>query len=330
MLQAKVDRSRIVIETDHLAAVVETEGYTSGVKAGSFVDKRTGARDLGFGLSIVDFLLEPSTLDRMNEPGQYDIAPAQPLHGRIPKRYVEGPQICTQAKKLPFEIVRGTDFLAVKLWYKYHKPYPPYQAGSRWAQILVFPENRRYFFSADRVTSVNDHPALILRIDMPGHLKHKRGDTFEQIHLSYIGNIPSSAFHADFGPDAKFLYRRDERRPLERMIRGYQVRLDGRPGPWLAGITLEPADVWEAWCHQRGYVCMIEEIGGRPVRAGQTFGACYCIGWFDHVEEIEATAATYRGWSGLGLLGPTDKPTQFVGLAQHQLPPVRPIPANPV
>ena len=33
-------------------------------------------------------------------------------------------------------------------------------------------------------------------------------------------------------------------------------------------MTLNPADVMEAWCHERGYVCLIEEIGGRPIKAG--------------------------------------------------------------
>ena len=46
-------------------------------------------------------------------------------------------------------------------------------------------------------------------------------------------------------------------------------------------MTLNPDDVYQAWCHQRGYVCMIEELGGRPTRPGDTFGACYLIGWFD-------------------------------------------------
>ncbi len=49
----------ISIETDRLLAEVHTEGYVSGVKSGTLVDKATGARDLGHGLDIVDFLLEP-------------------------------------------------------------------------------------------------------------------------------------------------------------------------------------------------------------------------------------------------------------------------------
>ena len=50
--------SRILFETKHYRAAVATAGYVSGVVGGSFVDIKTGAHDLGFGLGIVDFLLE--------------------------------------------------------------------------------------------------------------------------------------------------------------------------------------------------------------------------------------------------------------------------------
>ena len=33
--------------------------------------------------------------------------------------------------------------------------------------------------------------------------------------------------------------------------------------------------VHEAWCHERGYVCMILEFGGRPI-----------VGYFDSIEEM--------------------------------------------
>ena len=47
------------------------------------------------------------------------------------------------------------------------------------------------------------------------------------------------------------------------------TRRPARTGPWLLGMTLDPAIVSEAWCHQRGYVCMIEEFGERPIKAGE-------------------------------------------------------------
>jgi hypothetical protein len=55
------NRDEIRIETDVLEAAVRKRGYVSGVAAGSLLDKRTGARDAGFGLDIVDWLMEPGS-----------------------------------------------------------------------------------------------------------------------------------------------------------------------------------------------------------------------------------------------------------------------------
>src|SRR5206468_5765709 len=117
--------------------------------------------------------------------------------------------------------------------------------------------------------------------------------------LSYLKEpfIPASAFKANFGPDEKFLYRRgaDGRAVPERMIRAYQVKQNGQPGPWLAGMTLEPGEVCEAWCHQRGYVSFIQELHRRPVKQGETFGAAYVVGWFDDVNEMNNVYDQFKG-----------------------------------
>lgn len=76
-----------------------------------------------------------------------------------------------------------------------------------------------------------------------------------------------------------------------RMIQAYQTT----SGAWLAGMTLKPDSVSEAWCHQRGYVCFIQEIGGVPVKIGEPFGAAYVIGWFDDVAEMEAVYDAHKG-----------------------------------
>ena len=114
MLNYHVDGPTIHIETDALRAQICTEGYVSGVAAQTLVDKQTGAHDLSFGLSIVDFLLEPGT-DEPNEPHPYRWG--DEVHGNIPKRYVELPQICTQARKLTFEVTQADTFVAVRHWY---------------------------------------------------------------------------------------------------------------------------------------------------------------------------------------------------------------------
>jgi hypothetical protein len=64
-------------------------------------------------------------------------------------------------------------------------------------------------------------------------------------------------------------------------------------------MTLAPGAVHEAWCHQRGYVCMIEEIGGRPTRAGETFGAAFIVGYFDSIEEMHEVYDRHAGATGL-------------------------------
>jgi hypothetical protein len=188
--------------------------------------------------------------------------------------------------------------VTVRQWFHYQEATYGRKPGSRWEQTLVFREGSRYFLAADKIASVNDVEQLILRIDMPGHLKHDRGDSFERIYLSYEGETPSSDFADDFPPDARHLYQRRPGAIPARMIRAYQVRLAGRPGPWLAGMTLDPEVVSEAWCHQRGYVCFIQEIGGRRVREGETFGASYVVGWFEDVEEMERVYDAERAAAG--------------------------------
>jgi hypothetical protein len=145
-------------------------------------------------------------------------------------------------------------------------------------------------------SSVNEVDDLFYRIDMPGHIRHKQGDTFAQVYLSYHDKpIPASAFFEDFAPDARFLYQRTEGKVPQRMIRAYQVKVDGKPGPWLAGMTLDPAAVSEAWCHQRGYVCFIQELHRGKVKAGESFGAAYVVGWFDDVGEMEKVYDRHKG-----------------------------------
>ena len=241
MATAQRDGSILRIETDHYHAAVQTEGYVSGVVGGSFVDKSTGACDQSFGLCIVDFLLEPGYDDDSTPPAvQYQWGDF--VHGQIPKRYVELPQICTQARQLSTEVVEGNGFIAVRQEFTWTVARPPYNPGSHWEQWLVFPNGVRWFIACDRINSVNTVDALILRIDMPGHIRHDSGDTFEQIYLSYHGCIPSQTFLENFPPDVRFLYRRSEDNVPQRFIRAYQLR----NGLWLAGMTLEPSAGYEA------------------------------------------------------------------------------------
>ncbi len=290
-LQVEETADYVQIDTDALQARIRKRGYVSGIAGGSLLDKKTGARDRGFGLHIMDFLLAPGWRDDgyLRDPK---------VHGNLPKHYVEGPQICTQAKELKPEVIRGKGFIAVRLRYTFHQPGQGYRAGSTWEQTLLFQPGVRYVLSSERITSVNDVDALFYRIDMPGHIRHQGGDTFLQVYLSYHDKpIPAVAFQENFAPDARYLYQRQEGKVPERMIRAYQVSLGGKPGPWLAGMTLDPGAVSEAWCHQRGYVCMIQELHRKPVKAGEAFGATYVVGWFDDVAEMTRVYDRYKGKS---------------------------------
>lgn len=292
-MRVRETEDAVQIDTDLLQARVNKKGYVSGTAQASLLDRQTGARDVGFGLHIMDFLLAPGWRDD-------DYGRDKALHGDLPKHYVEGPQICTQARKLEPVIVRGKDFVAVKLRYRFHKPGKGYKAGSTGEQTLFFQNGKRYFLSSEAITSVNEVDNLFYRIDMPGHVKHKNGDSFAQVYLSYHGTIPAKEFAKDFAPDDRFLYQRGKKVP-RRMIRAYQLKRDGKPGPWIAGMTLDPAAVSEAWCHQRGYICFIQELHGKPVKKGETFGAAYIVGYFDDIADMEKTYDRYKGVTGIAV-----------------------------
>ena len=297
------DNNVIRIETPELSATVRKADYVTGVAGGSLLDRKTGFRDVGFGLDIVDWIMEPGSdkayRDKLDKELVYNYDNS--YHGKRAKRSIEGPQICTQVPRLKPELIVGADFAAVRQSYRYTTAAPGKKTGSKWTQVMVFPKGKRYFLSMDRIDAVNDSDAMFLRLDMPGHIKHNKGDTFSEIYLSYHGTIPAKEFLADFMPEEKFHYLRERDKAPERFIRAYRVRdlKTGKAGPWLAGMTLEPSVVYEAWCHQRGYVCMIEEFGGRPIKAGQSFSAAFVVGWFDSVEEMHQVYDQYKGHTGL-------------------------------
>lgn len=63
IIQVKETDEYVQIDTDAQQAKIRKKGYVSGIAAGSFLDKKTGSRDLGFGLHIMDFLLAPGWQD---------------------------------------------------------------------------------------------------------------------------------------------------------------------------------------------------------------------------------------------------------------------------
>jgi hypothetical protein len=320
------DRS-IKIETDKLEAVIPKKNpkqWMTGIEKGSFLDKTTGFREAGDGLMVIDWLMEPGSdetwADKViatdgNGVGRYtwhanETDPARKSYARMAhgsthrKRMVEGPQLCHRMKPVKPEVIRGKDFVAVQTTYRFEYAAPGRKAGSRWTQLIVFPKGERFFVLMDKIDSANDSKEMFLRNDTPGCVRHVKGDTFSEIYLSYLSGpkglrIPSREFFTPFPPDAKFGYRRDTHEKPEHFIRAYHLRdkKTGKDGPWLAGLTLEPSVVYEAWCSQRpgDIIVMIEEVHGKPVKAGGSFSAAHVVGFFDSVEQMHKVNDRYKG-----------------------------------
>lgn len=325
------DDRAIKIETDKLEAVIPKKNpkqWMTGIEKGSFLDKATGFREAGDGLMVIDWLMEPGSDEDWSDktiakdgnglgrytwytngadPARRDYALM--AHGSSHrKRMVEGPQLCHRMKPVQPVVIRGKDFLAVKTTYKFEYAAPGRKAGSRWTQLIVFPKGKRYFVLMDKIDCVNDGKEIFLRNDTPGCVRHVKGDTFSEMYLSYLSGpkgvrIPASEFFEPFPPDLKFGYRRDTHKTPDHFIRAYHLRdkKTGKAGPWLAGLTLEPSVVYEAWCSQRpgNIIVMIEEIHGKPVKAGESFQAAHIVGYFDSIEEMHEVYERYKGHTGL-------------------------------
>jgi hypothetical protein len=331
-LKVTEDDRAIKIETDKLEAVIpkkDPKQWMTGIEKQSFLDKTTGFREVGDGLMVIDWLMEAGSdedygdkvfakdghgvgryLWHTNETTEATKAHALNAHGKTQrKRMVEGPQLCHRMKPVQPEVIRGKDFVAVKTTYKYEYAAPGRKAGSQWTQLIVFPMGERFFILMDKIDSVNDSKEMFLRNDTPGCVRHVKGDTFSEMYLSYASSskqpaIPSSEFFAPFAPDEKFNYRRDKDKTPERFIRAYHLRdkKTGKDGPWLAGLTLEPSVVYEAWASQRlnnDIIVMIEEIHGKPVKAGESFSAAHIVGWFDDIEAMNKVYDRHKGHTAL-------------------------------
>ena len=321
------DDRRIRIETAELEAAIpkrDPKQWMTGIEKGSFVDRKTGFREAGDGLMVVDWLMEAGSDESYsgsviaddghgvgryrwheNEPDPGSREYAILSHGcSNRKRMIEGPQLCHRMKPVQPDVTRGRDFIAVRTRYRFEYAAPGRNTGSRWTQLIVFPRGERFFMLMDRIESVNDSPEMFLRNDTPGCVRHTRGDSFSEIYLSYLSGtqglrIPSSEFSDPFPPDRKFGYRRDLNRTPDHFIRAYRLRdpATGADGPWLGGLTLDPSVVYEAWCSQRpgDIIVMILEMHGRPVKAGDTFSAAHIVGYFDSIEEMRAVYDRYKG-----------------------------------
>ena len=251
------------IETDALSAVVRKQGYVSGIAAGSLLDKKTGAHDLGFGLHVMDFLLAPGWRDDGYERDrQAPRRPAQALRRRAADLHAGqavargGDRAATASS--PCAAALHLHPARRRLQGRLHLGADPRLP----ARCALRPRR------AERITSANDVDDLFYRLDMPGHIRHgrkdarggqggKAGQGGEPVppdlpELSGEGSggrkegkegkeggsgegtstgtfIPASEFDEDFAPDAKFLYRRNDAAVPQRMIRAVPGEPRRRP-----------------------------------------------------------------------------------------------------
>ena len=327
------DENGIKIETDKIEAIIPKKNpkhWMTGIAKGSFVDKTTGFHEIGDGLMVIDWLMEAGSdadwADKVIAPdgngvGRYswfenETDPKRReytllAHGSSNrKRMVEGPQLCHRMKPVQPSLIKGKDFIAVKTSYKYEYAAPDRKAGSQWTQWIVFPKGERFFVLMDKIDTVNDSKEMFLRNDTPGCVRHEKGDTFSEIYLSYLSGpkgvrIPSSEFLTPFPPDLKYGYRRDTHKTPEHFIRAYHLKdkATGKDGPWIAGLTLEPSVVYEAWCSQRpgNIIVMIEEIHGKSTKAGESFSAAHIVGFFDTIDEMHKLYEKHKGHTALSV-----------------------------
>ncbi len=137
---------KITIVTPQLEAAINKKGYVTGVAGGSFVDKQSDFHDAGFGLDIVDWIMEGGSDEayRGQLPKEMIYQFGNAYHGKTPKRSIEGPQICTQAKELSPHVIRGKDFVAIKTAWNYRTAAPGKKTGSKWALLhLQRPDHQR-------------------------------------------------------------------------------------------------------------------------------------------------------------------------------------------
>jgi hypothetical protein len=111
------DDRAIKVETDRLEAVIpkrDPKQWMTGIEKGSFLDKATGFREVGDGLMVVDWIMEPGSdaawADKVFAPdgngvGRYtgyenETDPARRSYALMAhgsshrKRMIEGPQLC--------------------------------------------------------------------------------------------------------------------------------------------------------------------------------------------------------------------------------------------
>src|SRR5882757_9907647 len=60
-IRVEETEQKITLSTPQLDAAINKKGYVTGIAGGSLIDKQTGFGDAGFGLDIVDWIMQPGS-----------------------------------------------------------------------------------------------------------------------------------------------------------------------------------------------------------------------------------------------------------------------------
>ncbi len=131
----------IQLSLPHLEAAIRKKGYVSGVKANSLLDRRTGFRDIGFGLDIVDWIMERGATRRIAASSTRNLCTSSATRttGRPPNGPSKGRKSARRRRCSTRACCGEKTSLAVQQKFNYRTAAPGKNTGSLWEQTLVFP-----------------------------------------------------------------------------------------------------------------------------------------------------------------------------------------------
>ena len=209
---------------------------------------RPGSATPGFGLDIVDWIMEPGSDEAYRDqlPGDLPYV----FNNLVPRQAAQAQHRgaadlhAGEGARRRAVITRQGLRRGRRRTTRYTLAAPGKKAGSQWEQTLVFPAGKRYFLSATGSPRSTPATPCSSASTCPATSSTQDGDTFSEVYLSYHGRIPASEFREDFAPDEKFLYVR-ERRQASRSGSSAPTtsatRRPARTAPGWPGMTLDPA-----------------------------------------------------------------------------------------
>ena len=238
-------RTALEIETDAARRPRSTKkGYVSGIAAGQLPRQEDrGAATSASACTSWTSCMAPGWRD--------DGYPRDPkLHGNLPKHYVEGPQICTQAKELKPEVIARQGLRRRHAALHVHQAGQGLQGRLDLGADARLPARRalRPVGRADHQRQRRGRPVLPHRHARPHQAQGRRHVRAGLPELPRQADPGGGVRRATSAPDAKFLYQRDDEQgpraddpglPGEagRQAGPVAGRHDARPGGGVRGVV---------------------------------------------------------------------------------------------